>query len=256
MYGIGVAVADYDNDGRDDIYITALEGDRLFHNEGQRQVPRRDAKRPAFSNANFGTSAAWLDYDKDGKADLFVANYVQWTQKGDLWCSLDGATKSYCTPESYKGTSSRLFQNLGGGKFEDVTQKAGLGDPPVSLWDRGARLQQRWLARPLRRERHATEQAISQQRQWNVQEEGVSGRRRFRRRRCGARSDGRRFRRLRSLRPPSSACRQFLESDARACITTKATDFLSMKRLAPTVGRSSLLTLAFGVFFFDYDLDG
>jgi hypothetical protein len=80
-------------------------------------------------NASFGTSAAWLDYDRDGKLDLFVANYVQWTEKGDLWCSLDGNVKSYCTPESYKGTSSKLFHNLGGGRFEDVTNKAGLGDP-------------------------------------------------------------------------------------------------------------------------------
>jgi enediyne biosynthesis protein E4 len=59
---------------------------------------------------------------------LFVANYVQWTAAGDLWCSLDGTTKSYCTPESYKGNSVRLFHNLGGGKFEDVTDRAGLGD--------------------------------------------------------------------------------------------------------------------------------
>ena len=128
MYAMGVAVADYDNDGREDVYITALEGDRLFHNEGDGKF-RDVTKASGIQNANFGTSAAWLDYDKDGKADLFVANYVQWTQKGDLWCSLDGATKSYCTPESYKGTSSKLYRNLGGGKFEDVTQKAGLGDP-------------------------------------------------------------------------------------------------------------------------------
>ncbi|HYI97493.1 MAG TPA: VCBS repeat-containing protein, partial [Bryobacteraceae bacterium] len=124
MYGLGVAVADYDNDGRDDVYITALEGDRLFHNEGAGRF-RDVTKTSGIQNANFGTSAAWLDYDKDGKADLFVANYVQWTAKGDLWCSLDGATKSYCTPESYKGTSSKLYRNLGAGKFEDVTQKAG-----------------------------------------------------------------------------------------------------------------------------------
>ena len=77
-------------------------------------------KASGIRNANFGTSAAWFDYDRDGKVDLFVANYVQWTPKGDLWCSLDGATKSYCTPESYKGTSSRLYHNLGDGKFEDV----------------------------------------------------------------------------------------------------------------------------------------
>jgi enediyne biosynthesis protein E4 len=128
IYGIGVAVADFDNDGRDDVYITALEGDRLFHNEGNGKFKDVTAAS-GIKNANFGTSAAWLDYDRDGKLDLFVANYVQWTEKGDVWCSLDGKVKSYCTPESYKGTSSRLFHNLGGGRFEDVTNKAGLGDP-------------------------------------------------------------------------------------------------------------------------------
>ncbi len=127
LYGIGVAVGDYDNDGRDDVYITALEGDRLFHNEGNGKF-RDITATSGIKNANFGTSAAWVDYDHDGKLDLFVANYVAWSQKGDLWCSLDGATKSYCTPESYKGQSSKLFHNLGGGKFEDVTQRAGLGD--------------------------------------------------------------------------------------------------------------------------------
>jgi enediyne biosynthesis protein E4 len=128
MFGVGVAVADFDNDGRDDVYITALEGDRLFHNEGNGKF-KDVTTASGIKNASFGTSAAWLDYDRDGKLDLFVANYVQWTQKGDLWCSLDGNVKSYCTPESYKGTSSKLFHNLGGGQFEDVTNKAGLGDP-------------------------------------------------------------------------------------------------------------------------------
>jgi hypothetical protein len=128
MYAIGAAVADYDNDGREDLYVTALEGDRLFRNEGNGKF-RDVTKTAGIANANFGTSAAWLDYDKDGNADLLVANYVQWTAKDDLWCSLDGQTKSYCTPESYKGTSSKLYRNLGNGKFEDATQKAGLGDP-------------------------------------------------------------------------------------------------------------------------------
>lgn len=127
MYGIGVAVGDFDNDGLDDIYVTALEGDRLFHNEGRGKF-KDVTKASGINNANFAVSAAWLDFDRDGKLDLFVANYVQWTQKGDLWCSLDGATKSYCTPESYKGTQSKLYRNLGNGKFEDVTEKAGLGD--------------------------------------------------------------------------------------------------------------------------------
>ena len=128
MYGMGVAVADYDNDGLPDVYITALEGDRLFHNEGHGHF-RDVTAASGIHNANFGTSAAWFDFDRDGKADLIVANYVQWTPQTDVRCSLDGKTKSYCTPESYKGESLRLYHNLGNGKFEEVTKKAGLGDP-------------------------------------------------------------------------------------------------------------------------------
>jgi hypothetical protein len=127
IHGMGVAVGDFDNDGRDDVYITALDGDRLFHNEGGNRF-RDVTKESGIANNAFGSSAAWLDYDRDGKLDLFVGNYVQWTPQGDLWCSLDGVTKSYCTPESYKGTSAKLYRNLGGGRFEDVTNKAGLGE--------------------------------------------------------------------------------------------------------------------------------
>lgn len=127
MYAMGVAAADYDGDGREDLYITALEGDRLLHNEGGKF--RDVTSASGIRNANFGTSAVWFDYDRDGRLDLFVANYVAWTSKGDLWCSLDGATKSYCTPESYKGTASKLYRNLGNGRFEDAGTRAGVGDP-------------------------------------------------------------------------------------------------------------------------------
>ncbi len=82
MYGMGVAIGDYDNDGRDDVYITALEGDRLFHNEGDGKF-RDVTKASGIRNAVLGTSAAWFDYDRDGKLDLFVANYVQWSPAKD-----------------------------------------------------------------------------------------------------------------------------------------------------------------------------
>src|SRR5436305_979024 len=128
LAALGLAAADYDNDGREDVYVTSLDGDRLFHNEGGGKF--KDVTAAAgIRNASFGTSAAWLDYDRDGRPDLFVSNYVQWSKDKDLWCSLDGATKSYCTPESYKGAAAKLYHNLGGGKFEDVSQKAGLADP-------------------------------------------------------------------------------------------------------------------------------
>lgn len=126
-YAMGGAAADYDNDGREDLYITSLDGDKLLHNDGNFKF--RDVTATAgIANKAFGSSVAWLDYDRDGKADIFVGNYVQWNSKGDLYCSLDGATKSYCTPESYKGQSVKLYRNLGGGKFEDATQKAGVGE--------------------------------------------------------------------------------------------------------------------------------
>ena len=127
VYGMGVAVADYDNDGLPDIYITAIEGDHLFHNEGHGKF-KDVTVASGIRNASFGTSAAWFDYDKDGKPDLIVADYATWSSDSDLWCSLDGTSKSYCTAESYQGAASHLFHNLGHGKFEDVTRKAGLGD--------------------------------------------------------------------------------------------------------------------------------
>jgi enediyne biosynthesis protein E4 len=129
MFGLGVAVGDYDNDGYDDLFITALGQSHLFHNNGNGTFTDVTKAAGLWGPNEFSTSAAWVDYDRDGKLDLVVANYVQWTPQTDLFCTLDGAHKSYCTPESYKGASARLWHNLGNGRFEDVTQKAGLYDP-------------------------------------------------------------------------------------------------------------------------------
>ena len=70
----------------------------------------------------------WFDYDKDGRLDLLICNYVQWTPQGDVFCSADGKTKSYCTPEAYRGSTSWLYRNKGDGTFDDVTAKAGFFD--------------------------------------------------------------------------------------------------------------------------------
>jgi enediyne biosynthesis protein E4 len=129
MYGLGVAVGDYDNDGYDDLFVTALGQNRLFRNNGNGSFTDVTQKAGLSGTHEFSTSAAWVDYDKDGKLDLVVGNYVQWSPENDLYCTLDGKSKSYCTPESYKGTSVRLWHNRGNGTFEDATQKAGLSDP-------------------------------------------------------------------------------------------------------------------------------
>jgi len=128
IFGMGVAVGDYDNDGYDDLFITAMGQSRLFHNNGNGTFTDVTQKAGLKGPEEFSTSAAWVDYDKDGKLDLVVANYVQWSLDGDLYCTLDGKSKSYCTPESYKGTAVRLWHNRGDGTFEDVTKKAGLAD--------------------------------------------------------------------------------------------------------------------------------
>jgi hypothetical protein len=129
MYGFGVAVGDYDNDGFDDLFVSALGQSHLFHNNGNGTFSDVTKTAGLWGPNEFSTSAAWVDYDRDGRLDLVVANYVQWSEQGDLYCTIDGSHKSYCTPESYKGTSVRLWHNLGAGRFEDATQKAGLNDP-------------------------------------------------------------------------------------------------------------------------------
>ena len=124
FYGMGAAVGDYDNDGKEDIYVTALDHNYLFHNLGGRF--EEVAAKSGVADSGWSTSAAWFDYDGDGLLDLFVCRYVDWSPKRDLFCTLDGKTKSYCTPERYPGTSSHLYRNLGNGRFEDVTKKTGV----------------------------------------------------------------------------------------------------------------------------------
>ncbi len=128
LYGMGVAVADYNNDGFPDILITCVGQNRLFLNTGKgtfRDVTKSSglANRQAFS-----TSALWFDYDRDGHLDLFVCNYVNWSPEHDVFCSLDGKNKSYCTPEAYRGETCWLFRNRGNGTFEDVTAASGIFD--------------------------------------------------------------------------------------------------------------------------------
>ena len=256
IFGMGVAVGDYDNDGYDDLFITAMGQSRLFHNNGNGTFTDVTQKAGLKGPEEFSTSAAWVDYDKDGKLDLVVANYVQWSLDGDLYCTLDGKSKSYCTPESYKGTAVRLWHNRGDGTFEDVTKKAGLADATsktlgIALLDYD---NDGWPdllfsndTQPNKLYRNNgngtfTEKAVVAGVAFS--EDGVA--------RAGMGVD--------AVDYDSSGATSLL-------ITNFSNQMLSLyhnegKGLfvdeAPRseVGRASLLTLGFGCFFFDYDLDG
>jgi len=128
MYGLGVTLGDYNNDGFPDLFISCLGQSRLFRNTGRGTFVDVTRQAGLTGHDGFSTSAMWVDYDRDGHLDLFVTNYVRWTEPGDIFCSFDGKAKSYCTPEAYRGATCWLFRNRGDGTFEDVTAKAGLFD--------------------------------------------------------------------------------------------------------------------------------
>jgi hypothetical protein len=128
MYGMGVAVGDYNNDGFPDILITCVGQNRLFRNTGKGTFVDVTKKSGMGGRQALSTSALWFDYDRDGLLDLFVCNYVKWSPDHDVFCSLDGKHKSYCTPEAYRGETSWLFRNRGDGTFEDVTAHSGIFD--------------------------------------------------------------------------------------------------------------------------------
>jgi hypothetical protein len=128
LYGMGVAVADYDNDGFPDIFISCVRQSRLFHNTGKGTFTDVTQNAGLLNKQGFSTSAVWFDYDRDGLLDLFVCNYVRWSAEHDVFCSLDGKNKSYCTPEAYRGDTCWLFHNRGDGTFEDVTSTSGIFD--------------------------------------------------------------------------------------------------------------------------------
>jgi enediyne biosynthesis protein E4 len=128
MYGMGVAIGDYNNDGYSDILITCVGQNRLFRNTGKGTFVDVTEASGLGGRQAFSTSALWFDYDRDGLLDLFVCNYVKWSVEHDVFCSLDGKHKAYCTPEAYRGETCWLFHNRGNGTFEDVTAQSGIFD--------------------------------------------------------------------------------------------------------------------------------
>ena len=256
MFGFGVAVGDYDNDGFDDLFVSALGQSHLFHNNGNGTFTDVTKSAGLWGPNEFSTSAAWVDYDRDGKLDLVVANYVQWSDQTDLYCTLDGAHKSYCTPESYKGTSVRLWHNLGNGKFEDATQKSGLGDPTskslgISILDANG---DGWPDILIANDTQPNKLYINKQ-NGTFEERGVAAG-------IGFSEDG-----IARAGMGVDAADYDRSGHASVLISNFSNQMVSLYHNegnglfvdeAPQseVGRATLVTLGFGCFFFDYDNDG
>ncbi len=255
LYGIGAAAADFDNDGRVDIYVTALGGNRLFKNLGGGKFADI-TERAGVADHGFSTSALWFDYDNDGKVDLFVTHYVEWSEATDLFCSIDGKNKSYCTPESYPGQSPTLFRNRGDGTFENVTRKAGLYDASskglgVAMLDYdGDGRMDLFVAndtepnRLYRNKGDGTFEDVATIAGVAFSETGVA--------RAGMGVDTADYD---GSGRPSLIVGNF-SNQMMALFHNEGHGLFIDDAPRGAVGRASLLTLTFGCFFFDYDLDG
>jgi hypothetical protein len=131
-YGMGVAVGDYDNDGYEDLYVTAYGGNRLYHNNGNGTFSDVTEKA-GVQGSGWSTSAAWVDLDGDGLLDLIVLRYLQW-DFGDIWCGeRKEGYRSYCHPDAFPPTTFLVFHNDGNGQYTEVSHKIGLGEPGKGL---------------------------------------------------------------------------------------------------------------------------
>jgi hypothetical protein len=126
-YSDGVAVADYDGDGKPDLFVAGALGSRLYHNDGGGHFTDVTI-RAGLQTHEWAVHAVWLDYDRDGHLDLFVVNYLRWTPETGPVCHAPNSTMTvYCDPRNVAGLPNRLYRNRGDGTFEDVSLKSGIG---------------------------------------------------------------------------------------------------------------------------------
>jgi len=256
IYGMGVAVGDYDNDGWDDLFVTAYGQNHLFRNNHNGTFTDVTKKAGLTTPPEFSASAAWVDYDRDGRLDLLVANYVDWSPAKDRYCSMDGKTKSYCTPETYPGASVRLWHNNGNGTFTDVTKKAGLYDTSskslgIAILDAN---QDGWPDIAISNDTQPNKLYINN-RNGTFTEQGVAAGIAYSDdglARAGMGIDAGDYDRSGY---PSLLVTNF-SNQMLALYHNERNGLFVDTAPSSEVGRSSLLTLGFGCFFFDYDLDG
>jgi hypothetical protein len=266
-YGMGVATGDYDNDGLPDLLITGVGGNRLFHNNGGGKFADVTASAGVGGSTNdWSTSAAWIDYDNDGDLDLFLCHYVRWWKAIDLseGYKIDGVTRAYGPPMNFEGTYPSLYRNEGQGRFTDVSASSGVqvknpatGRPlakalavaPVDVDNDG------WIDLVVandtvqnflfRNQRNGTFQEIGSRSGIAFDAYGVA--------RGAMGIDAARFRNDEAL---GIAIGNFANEMNALYVSQRDALLFADEAITEGVGPASRLLLKFGLFFFDYDLDG
>lgn len=125
LFGMGIAVGDYDNDGLQDLFVAGYDRSILYRNTGHGGFSDETAVAGVSNAGRWGSSAAWFDYNRDGRLDLIIANYVDWTPEGNVRCGNPGEEyRAYCHPDQYSGQSPTLYLNQGKGRFKDVSKSS------------------------------------------------------------------------------------------------------------------------------------
>jgi enediyne biosynthesis protein E4 len=266
-YGMGVAVGDYDNDGRVDVFLSAVGGNHLFHNEGQGRFTDATAEAGLTSGLeDWSTSCAWFDYDNDGKLDLFVCNYLRWSKEIDFEANyqLPGIGRAYGQPWNFPSTFPFLYHNEGHGRFTDVSARSGvqvrnratglpaaksLGVKPVDRDNDG------WLDLVVAND---TVQNLyfHNEHDGTFKEMGaVTGLAydNFGGTRGGMGIDAARFDDDSAL---GISIGNFANEMTAIYVARRDSPIFADEAIAQGIGQASRSSLTFGVFFFDYDLDG
>ena len=165
LFGMGVAVGDYDNDGFPDLLVLGYGRCILYHNNGDGTFTDVTTRAGVENSGRWASSAAWFDYDNDGRLDLVIANYVDWSPERNFYCGDRGpGMRSYCHPDDFHGQPPTLYHNNGDGTFTDVSKSSGIGAKGRQRTGRRHfRLRQRRVAGHLHRQRPHAEFPVSQQ---------------------------------------------------------------------------------------------
>ena len=267
LYGMGVAVGDYDNDGLVDVFLTAVGENRLFHNLGHGKFADVTAQAGvAGSTAEWSTSATWIDYDNDGDLDLFVCNYVRWSREIDFEVDyrLVGIGRAYGPPMNFPGTFPYLYRNDGQGHFTDVSQQSGvqiknpatgvpmaksLGVAPVDING------DHWIDLVVANDT-IQNFVFTNQHDGTFKENGARAGIAFDsygQTRGAMGIDAARFRNDDAL---GIAIGNFANEPSALYVSQRDSLIFADEAITEGVGPAGRLLLKFGLFFFDYDLDG